>query len=458
VTTALDDFGAVSRAKRSMAIVRGFCFATGFAAVMLFFGCATIEQAFRSQSAAAAKPGTKGANQITLAELEQVTYGFADRYLTHITTATESIERGNPDAVQRRRAHRVRLVQASAIYDIVTNADPFTRLLDLMLVVTLQSQKWIEEDLAERWFGNRAPPLIVASRKAREDIWQIAARTMKPDQLEVIDYLIWEWRQRNRGVELVSYVRFDDFAAARGKSVIAEIKSGGGLLAPVGDATKAVDEMRMLAERAFFYAKRLPFLLSWQARAAIDDVFMDSEARELSGAFLAASRTIERLPQDIARERAAFLMEIQREQPMLQSLASQFRNTIGDTTALVSALTGLTHSSQRTLEVLDRVVTTKNGDGRFDIREYSAALENLAAALQEANRLANTTALFATNNLQPQQLDAIAKGGLAQAQTSAARILDTAFWRGVALIIVFFVVFAIYRTYAARLDRRAGTK
>ena len=457
MTTALDDFGAVSRAKRSMAIVRGSCFAIGFAAVMFFFGCATIEQAFRSQSVAAAKPGMKGANQITLAELEQVTYGFADRYLTHIITATESIERGNPDAVQRRRAHQVRLMQASAIYDIVTNADPFTRLLDLMLVVTLQSQKWIEEDLAERWFGNRAPPLIVASRKAREDIWQIAARTMKPDQLEVIDYLIWEWRQRNRDVELVSYVRFDDFAAARGKSVIAEIKSGGGLLAPVGDATKAVDEMRMLAERAFFYAKRLPFLLNWQTRAAIDDVFMDSEVRELSGAFLAASRTLERLPQDIARERAAFLMEIQREQPMLQSLASQFRNTIGDTTALVSALTGLTHSSQRTLEVLDRVVTTKNGDGRFDIREYGAALEKLAAALQEANRLANTTALFA-NNLQPQQLDAIAKGGLAQAQTSATRILDTAFWRGVALIIVFFVVFAIYRTYAARLDRRAGTK
>ena len=73
MTTALDEFGAVSRAKRSMAIVRGSCFAIGLAAVMLFFGCATIEQAFRSQSVAAAKPGMKGANQITLAELEQVT-------------------------------------------------------------------------------------------------------------------------------------------------------------------------------------------------------------------------------------------------------------------------------------------------------------------------------------------------------------------------------------------------
>ena len=45
----------------------------------------------------------------------------------------------------------MKLVQVSSILDIVTNADPFTQLLDLTLVVTLQSQKWIDEDLAEEW-------------------------------------------------------------------------------------------------------------------------------------------------------------------------------------------------------------------------------------------------------------------------------------------------------------------
>jgi hypothetical protein len=236
-----------------------------FAGAIILSSCTTIDQAqqavrgaFRPLSAATPTPAAKRTDQITQEELEQLTYGFADRYLTYIISATDTIERDNPSSEQRRRAHQVRLVQVSAVYDIVTNADPFTRLLDLLLVVTLQSQKWIEEDQAERWFGDRAQPLITASRKAREDIWQIAARTMTPDQLEVLDYLIWDWRQRNRNVELVSYVRFDDFAAARGKSIIANVKSGAGLLAPVGEATKAVDEMRMLAERAFFYAKRLP--------------------------------------------------------------------------------------------------------------------------------------------------------------------------------------------------------
>jgi hypothetical protein len=435
------------------------------AASWLLWGCATIEQAERAVrrtvrplSAAPATPAAKRTDQITENELEQLTYGFADRYFTYIITATENIERNNANAVQRRRAHQVRLVQVSAIYDIATNADPFTRLLDFMLVVTLQSQKWIEDDQAERWFGERAQPLIYASRKAREDIWQIAARTMTTEQLEVIDYLIWDWRRRNPGIELVSYVRFDDFAAARGKSVIADVKSGGGMLAPVGEATKAVDEMRMLGERAFFYAKRLPFLVNWQMRAAIDDVLTDSEARELSSALLNASRTLARLPQDLGREREAILAMLSGEGPMLQSATSQYRGAVGDTTALVRALTGLTSSSQRTLETLDRVVSSKNGQGdRFDIREYDAMLEKILATLQEANRLAAATALV-IGSMQPEQFDRIAKGGSLHAQTVAQGVIDGAFWRAVVILVIFFVLLALYRVLSVKLDRRVAGK
>jgi hypothetical protein len=437
--------------------------ATMSLAAMLLSSCTAVEQAgrsvrgiFRPLSAAPAVPAAKRADQITQEELEQLTYGFADRYLTYIITATERIERDNSDSVQRRRAHLVRLVQVSAIYDIATNADPFTRLLDLMLVVTLQSQKWIEEDQAERWFGERAVPLIQASRKAREDIWQIAARTMTTDQLEVIDYLIWDWRRRNPGIELVSYMRFDDFAAERGKSIIADVKGGGGLLAPVGQATQAVDEMRLLAERAFFYAKRLPFLINWQVRAAVDDVLSESEAREISGALLDASRTLAQLPQHIGREREAVFAAINKEQPMFESLASQYRGAISDTADLVAAMDDLTRSSQQTLQMLDHVALAKGANGYlFDIREYSATVEKLITALQEANRLAGVT-VAVMDNVQPQQLDLIARGGAAHAQSLADGVIDRAFWRAVALIIVFFVMLALYRLFSARFGPRGN--
>ena len=71
---------------------------------------------------------------ITQAELLQMTMGFADRYMTYIVSATEKIDRDNPNVEQRRLANRVRLVQVSALYDIATNADPFTQLIDMTLV------------------------------------------------------------------------------------------------------------------------------------------------------------------------------------------------------------------------------------------------------------------------------------------------------------------------------------
>ena len=125
------------------------------------------------------------------------------------------------------------------MYDIVTNADPYTQLLDLTLVVTLQSRQWIDEDQAEIQFGARGKFLIEAARKAREDIWKIAARVMKTEQLEILDNRILDWRRRNPNVQLISYVRFDDFAGSRDKSMIADVKTGGGFLASVDEAKKS---------------------------------------------------------------------------------------------------------------------------------------------------------------------------------------------------------------------------
>ncbi len=39
--------------------------------------------------------------------------------------------------------------------------------MDLLMVVTLQSYRWIDEDQAERTFGERGAPLIQAIRALR---------------------------------------------------------------------------------------------------------------------------------------------------------------------------------------------------------------------------------------------------------------------------------------------------
>lgn len=444
---------------RTVRLILALCFASLLAA------CATVErasryaqEAFRPMPTASAKGPAKKEGQITFAELDQLTYAYADRYLTNIASACDAIERDNPNAEQRRRANQVKLVQVGAVYDIATNADPFTRLLDLTLVVTLQSRQWIDEDEAERQFGTRGAPLIAASRRTREDIWQVAARVLTPEQLELLDYLIWEWRTRNRDVTSVSYVRFDEFASSRGKSIVSDVKSGQGLLAPVDDALKAVDEARLLAERAFFYAKRTPAMLSWQARAAADDITGGPQISELTRSVSLAAGTMERMPALVAAERRAIFEELARSQPLFARYVSDARLVTGDTTTMATALTGLTDSSQRLIAALDQYTKQRSADGHpFDIREYAATLDKLAVALKEANQLAGTTTGL-VGGLRPDMIDAWSKAGTGHVTASVERVMDGAFWRGVALIGVFFAVLLLYRWLTLRLNLQVAVK
>ena len=432
-------------------------------------GCAFVQRAQQYADAARTSSGqrspqqmksTEGA-QITMEELDQLTYAFADRYLTYIVSACEAIEKDNPNAEQRRLANQVKLVQVSSVYDIVTNADPFTQLLDLTLVVTLQSQKWIDEDQAERWFGDRGQPLINASRKAREDVWRIAARVMKPEQLEVLDYLIWDWRQKNKDIQLVSYVRFDDFASTRGKSVVADVKTGSGFLAPVGDAKKAVDDVRLLAERAFYISKRLPFLMNWQMRSAIDETLNDPQVKDVTANFTRVSTTMERIPADIARERAAIFSEMNRQQPFLNNMFAQVRGTVAETNQLAAQIESITKSSDQLLQNVDRLFLTPGrdkpklpGEKPFDIVDYTKSLTVLIEALKEANTLvANGSTLLASP-----AIDQLTSKQVTNAGTQGERIVNTAFWRGVALIATFFVLLAFYRAFSHWLGRRPHPK
>jgi hypothetical protein len=124
----------------------------------------------------------------------------------------------------------------------------------------------------------------------------------------------------------------------------------------------------------------------------------------------------------------------------------------------VGSLTDFADTSQQTLAEFNELVKTINKDGRpFDIREYGVTLDKLTAALQQADRLAGT-GLAVAQTAQPQSLTELMKGGSQQTETLAARILDTAFWRGFALMVVFFAMLALYRVFCLLIDRRGKTQ
>ena len=210
------------------------------------------------------------------AELEQALYAYADRYAVHIVAATDAIGNGNPSAEQRRVAHLVKLGTVSSAYDIASGADPLRKLVDMTLMVTLQSHVWIDEDRAERTFGDRAEPLIRALRQLRVDIWKLAAQVLRPDELQLLDSLILDWRRQHPDLAFVAFLRFDDVSAEGNREVLEEFKRSSGMFG-IAEATQAMDQMRLLGERTLFHVKRMPYLVSWQGQAALNEALAQPE-------------------------------------------------------------------------------------------------------------------------------------------------------------------------------------
>lgn len=406
-----------------------------------------------------------------LKELDLRLYAFADRYTTLIVSAVDEMVQGNPSADQRRLAHQVKLVGTSSIYDIVTTADPFGKLMDLLLVVTLQSYTWIDEDRAEKAFGERAQPLIRALRTARTDVWKLAAGVLKPDQLQRLDNLILESRRDNPDVSFVSFMRFNEVSAARNQSLINQLKVESGLFSSISEAAKVADEVRLLAERAFYQSKRMPFLVNWQMEALLNETLAKPEIRaplegtaEMVQAVNRVSAVAERLPQTLSAERAAIFNELQSREPTVSKVLKETRQTAAEARQLTASGERLSAQLNQTAQGLNTTIASLD---QFMARQAKASPPDPKAPpfriepyVQAATELNQTVAgvnqaLAGVNQTLVQSQQFIAakpwQAALADADALARERIDQVFWRAAALVGLFFAALLAYRVAAQRL-------
>ncbi len=403
---------------------------------------------------------------VTAAELDKAAYAFADRYTTQLVAATDAVQKGNPSAEQRRAAHAVKLVSVSGIYDIVTNADAANKLMDLLMVVTLQSYRWIDEDMAERTFGARGGPLMQAMRTLRVDIWNVAGRVLRPEQLQQLDALILDWRKRNPHVDILAYLRFDEVAGQRGASAIEEIKASG-LFAEIASATKVADDSRLLAERAFYQAKRMPFLMTWQMEALMNDVLVKPEMAQSLGVAETIAKSAERvslvaekIPQQVAQEREAVTMLLEDRNGRLAKLLGDVRSTtdsankVAETSERLTAnlrdtAKGLTETSNAVNQLLTQHSGPPKADAKpFDIEPFMQTSANVNQTVAGLNRLLSGTDALAAKKPWAAPLQ--------DAGVLLAEQIDRLFWRALTLIVAFFVLLLAYRWLTLRWSAKAA--
>jgi len=437
-----------------------------------------------------------GNEPILSAELDELTRAFADRYVGLLASTCDALKKGNADPVQRRKAQQLMLNCATNVYDIATNADAFTRMLDLVVVTTLVSQVWIDDDRAWEVFADRGEVLVRALHHGRVEAWALAAQVLRPEQLDLMDYLLWDWRRHNPDMVWVSFVRFSNFAIGRGKSANAEVLAAGGLLANVGQAGQAVAEARLLTERMFYLLKRYPTLLRWQVEGAKDDIMATPDVTAYLLDVHRLTHQVEQLPKNVAAERQAILSAFDGRKTALGEILAQAKGAIADANALAGSIGRTSNSLNEMLKTGDGLAarfdrpTTKSAtqpsrpidssapqtvtkpshpidssaaqtvtepSHSFDIREYTEAAKKLAVAAERMDDLVKSSGgLLGSSDWDRriQQVNQSADDRIKMASQQGQLLVKEVF-RGFYLAIgLLFALLILYRVIVSLLARR----
>ncbi len=424
--------------------------------VLLCGGCTAFQQS-REEKPEREFGGAAAGERITTKELDGLTLAFADRYVGLVYSVCDGVKENNPDPAQRRAAQVLLVDIAANIYDIASNADPFTRMLDLVVVTTLVSRVWDDDGRAVAVFGPQGQTLADALARAREESWTLARRVLDSDQFETLKTLLRDWRQENPDMVRASFVRFSNFALGRNRSAAADVLAARGLFAEIGEAGQAVDEARLFGNRMFHWLKRAPTLLRWQISAIKDDAVATPGVDTALDDIHRLTQEFEQLPANVAREREAILKGVDERLQNADKTIANVRGALDEADGFADSLKPLINSLKEMLQTAGDLFArfdtwdrwkTDVRERPFDIREYEQAVKEVTKATKRMDELLKRTEhLLGSPELENSMEDVneSVDESITKAAGQSQIVIDAFFWRACALLVVLFVLLILYR-------------
>jgi hypothetical protein len=471
-------------------------------------GCAGTE--FRSPIVVGGMSAEKkvGPAQLTPSAVQSEVMSFTDTFISAISqiwnaiasnARKESSAGGLTDAENarlnsmRRASLEIKLANTNAALLIASSPNPLVALSDMITVVTLQRMV-VEAPSTKRLFGAEIQAQLVEVYREQEvNVWKIADAAMTEQQRSELMGLIKEWRDAHPDATYVSSIRLDDFASARQISVAPKNEKNPSLLALLSldplagldPAQREITESRMLAERVFFYASRVPNVLKWQVESLYQSLMQAPEFQDILRSTKQAgesadeiSAALTKLPAQITAEREAlfksFFAEVTREREAtisqinnalsaqriealkdLDGAQSKFQGTLKDFRETATSANTLAEKLTVTIKAADtlasRFAPVPVAGEPAPAGEEGKGLEDVKAVVERtgdaAERLTELTKSIDRLLSSPQIVDKT--GGLQsvmrEVQGSGRELVNYAFWRLLIVVIVapFSVVLAM---------------
>jgi hypothetical protein len=411
----------------------------------------------------------------TQQQVQSELMAFADRYFAASLDSAQILEQSLQTPESRYTAAGARLVALVVTTDIAASPNPGAALLDMTVFVTLRRMVW-EDYWMPDVYGDAGLPVLDSLSELEDDIWEIAAGVYTPDQLAELRRLIDTWRSKHPDTQAVDFVRLTELGETRQVRTLIDASRPGGMLAPVKEANREIEEMRLLAERLTFMATRMQLMLSLQVEMASAKLAVQPEVQQLledsrtfaevSDRFAEAFAT---LVADLPEERRAAVDQIlsglgdERKQFMAELTVEDggVRSTLGDFRDTFEAGRQLADMLNEAVISMDRLVSRMlEGEPArpFDVMDYKATVEEATKTVQEFQAALTTIERILGSTLTDEELNSLLEGANRLEDEVIDDIIDRAFLRGVALIVIFFVVLALYRLLMRRLVPDLGSR
>jgi len=380
----------------------------------------------------------RAVGSVPLIILQAENYRFADTYAATVAQACDDFSKSVATPEARLAALRWKLSQATAAYIDASGGYAVLNSLDLV-VLSVVSRMVVEDYGVRQVFGEAAQPLLETHRQLETNAWSLVSGVLTPSQRQELVELIQKWRQENPDYRYVSGLRFRELAAAVGKSLEREANSRKTSvfsllyldpLASMDPTAAALQQTRATAERAMYYAQRMPTLLNWQMEVLVHQVTAQPESKQILTNAQQLVRTAESLA-ETSKQLPQQLTDIfVSEEKRTRALLGEARQTLVAGNEMATSV----NAAIKSLDDFVRYVTPTNtvsprptNSQPFSVLDYGSAAIEVATAAKELNALINSM-----NETTP-RLEKLSQ----QATERADQMFSRAFRLGLVLMAVF---------------------
>ncbi|HEY8218460.1 MAG TPA: hypothetical protein VIF86_00005, partial [Methylobacter sp.] len=333
-----------------------------------------------------------------------------------------------------------RINTTNDILAIATGANTYANLLDMAILASLNRMN-VEDYWIPKLYGESAKPYLLASQQVEKEIWQIAATTLKEEQLSELRAAIKTWHEQHPNVRSPSDTGALGFASEVAQS---NRSSRPGITSSVFNllsidplmgldpATRELANTRLFAERGLFLARHMPTLIRWETELLIIQTAempqmekLLANTTQLSESADRFGQTAESLPGFISAERQQIIKALEAQQPGLTSLAAQTEKALDAGTQMSNASTATLKTFQDVVRQLQARPSDPNAEP-FRINDYTAAAAQINYAAQDLVKLLQAF----DQTLAPAKLDSLSARldvAIRQTQNGGKELVDYTF-------------------------------